>query len=382
MTKHTIHSTILLAGIMLASCIEPYQPRLSENYPDILVIDGGIDASHNKATVMLSHSMALDDTDGPALETAAQVTLEEQAGGTITLSEVETGRYEASLNIDYNKAYRLTIKTRGGKTYQSAYVPVQQTPALDSISWVPTADGVTVYANTHAAPGHPTSGYYQWNFIQSWEYTAYYFSTLVMKDGKIYQRPASEDIYRCWRTVPSTRIVIGTSRKLSADVIREFPLINVPKRSYQLSNTYTIIVEQRSITEEAYNYWLQLQKTTENVGGLFDPLPAQVTGNFTCLTDTDEPVLGYFAGSTVSEQRIFIHARDLPPYLQLNAPFPFCPVDSLPLQDGKLVHVGDNMPLIGSYGRVTIEGYTATTRECIDCTVQGGVTTKPDFWED
>lgn len=380
MTKHAIYSLLFLAGTLLTSCVEPYQPKISEDYPDLIIIDGTIDASSNKAVVILTHSMALNNTQGPNKEIAAQVILEIQGGSATTLPETEAGRYEAAgLNIDYNKQYRLTVKTRGGKSYQSAYVQVQQTPPIDSVSWRPTADGITIYANTHPPTGTTSSGYYQWSFIETWEYTSRYFSSLIMKDGKIYDRTPADDLYRCWKTVPSTQIVVTSSKKLTADVIQEFPLTVVPKASYQLSNTYSIDVQQRSLSEDAYNYWLQLQKTTQNVGGLFDPLPAQVTGNFTCLNNPEEPVLGFFSGSTVREQRIFIKVRDLPRPLQLSAPYPFCSLDSIPISE--IEHFGSSLYLVGTYGLAQPEGYLATQRSCIDCTVQGGVTTKPDFWE-
>lgn len=380
MKKHAIHSIFFLAGTLLVSCIEPYQPKISEDYPDLLVIDGTIDASGNKAVVILTHSMALDNTQGPEKETAAQVVLEEQGENPITLTETESGHYEATgLNINYNNPYRLTIKTQDNKSYQSAYEKIQQTPPIDSISWKPTTEGITIYANTHPPAGTTSSGYYQWSFTETWEYTARYYSYVIMENGVIRERTPAEDYYRCWKTVPSTQISITSSKKLSNDIIREFPITVVPKASYQLSNTYSIIVQQRSLTEEGYNYWLQLQKTTQNVGGLFDPLPAQVTGNFTCLTDPEEPVLGYFSGSTIREQRIYVRVRDLPRSLQLAAPYPFCSLDSIPIAE--LAHFGDNAYLIGPYGMAQPAGYVATQRACIDCRVQGGVVTKPDFWE-
>jgi len=381
MKKHAIPCIILLACTWLASCIEPYQPKLSEDYPDLLVIDGSIDASHHSATVIITHSMALGNTQGPEKETAAQVTLEEQSGSSVALTEGEPGHYLATgLSIDYLKSYRLTIKTKAGKSYQSAYVQVMQTPPIDSISWKPTSEGITIYANTHGRPDLNSKGYYLWNFIETWEYTSRYYSNLLFNDGVVSYRPPELDISHCWKTVPSTVISVGSTHKLSADILQEFPLIAVPKASYQLSRTYSVLVQQRSLTEEGYTYWQQLKKTTQNVGSLFDPLPAQVTGNFTCLTDPEEPVLGFFAGSTADEQRIYVHVRDLPRSLQLPAPWPFCPIDSLPITT--VLNSRGTLYLIDSYGRAAPEGYLSASRDCVDCTVQGGVTKKPDFWEE
>lgn len=379
MKKHAIHTIILLAGTLLSSCIEPYEPKDTEAYADILVIDGSIDASSNRASVAVTHAMALTSTQSPEPESGAQITVEDQAGNTYALTESKPGQYEtATLSIDVGKQYRLVVKTGNGKIYQSAYVQIQQTPPIDSISWKPNIDGITIYANTHGNSALNSSGYYQWNFIETWEYTSRYYWSLKIEDGQVVSVPANQSLFYCWKTVPSTTITVGSSKKLTADVIREFPLTLVPKGSYQLSRKYSIIVQQRSLTEEGYNYWLQLQKTTQNVGGLFDPLPARVTGNFTCVTNPDEPVLGFFTGSTVNEQRIFVNAWDLPSDLHLGAPHPYCSVDSIPV--GLISNYAD-LYLIGSYGKMLLEGYLSTSRSCVDCTVQGGVTTKPDFWQ-
>lgn len=380
MKKRAIHILLLFTGTVLAaSCVEPYQPKLSEDFKDILVIDAFLDATTRKAAVTLTHAMKLDNTQGAATESAAQVTVEEQSGSSYPLQEIQPGQYETTgLNIDFKKQYRLTVKTKDGKTYQSAYITIQQTPAIDSITWKPNDQGITLYANTHGNTALNSTGYYQWSFTETWEYTSRYYSSVIFKDGMVTLRPRELDTYYCWKTVPSTGISVGTSKKLSEDVIREFPLTRVPRGSYQLSRTYSINVQQRSLTEEGYNYWLQLQKTTENGGGLFDPLPGQVTGNFTCLNNPDEPVLGFFSGCTTDEKRLFIGIRDLPRYLQLAPPYPACAVDSIPIAVIRTI-MGE-LYLIDSYG-MGPAGYLSTARSCIDCTTMGGVTKRPEFWQ-
>jgi hypothetical protein len=383
MKQHATHILILLAGVVLASCVEPYQPTLSEHHQDILVIEADIDATAHIASVTLTHAMSLDDTLGAVAETGAQITVEEQAGSSYPLSEIKAGRYEATgLSIDLNKQYRLTVKTKAGRTYQSAYVTVQQTPAIDSISWKPNTDGITIYANTHGNPALNSTRYYQWTFSETWAYTSKYNSTNLFVDGNTPPRPLDQYVYYCWKTVSSQQILIGTSKNLVEDAVREFPLTAIPKGSYELSRKFSILVRQRSLSEEGYNYWLQLQKTTQNVGGLFDPLPAQVAGNFTCLTDPGEPVLGFFSASTADEKRIYIKVGDLPRYLQASAPYPFfCKIDSMEIYE--LTQYRGELWLIGGYDYTIAgpTGYTYAPRECIDCTLQGGVTQEPDFWE-
>jgi hypothetical protein len=143
-----------------------------------------------------------------------------------------------------------------------------------------------------------------------------------------------------------------------------------------------MLVKQVALSEEGYNYWLNLYKTTENVGGLFDPMPGQVIGNIVNVQDPSEIVVGFFSAATVQEQRIFIDKDDLPErystYLS-----PQCLIDSIMLED--LRKYPDTKLLISTIysqgGFPVLLGYTSTENSCIDCrTYGGGKLEKPDFW--
>jgi len=141
---------------------------------------------------------------------------------------------------------------------------------------------------------------------------------------------------------------------------------------------YSILVKQQSLTKEAYNFWTQLKKSTESLGGLFDPLPSQVLGNMYSENNSAEPVLGYFSGGQTSEKRIFIQFSDLPPDLKLVMP-PNCPIDTIVNDD---IRNYPNTFLIGSYGAPFPLGYIKSEGpNCMDCRDDGGVLQRPDFWE-
>ncbi len=118
-----------------------------------------------------------------------------------------------------------------------------------------------------------------------------------------------------------------------------------------------------------------LEKTTENLGGLFDPLPAQVIGNMFSEDHPAEPVMGYFSGGTVDEKRMFIVLAELPDYLKFYTPLvKGCEITVLSVQNIANT-IGDKV-LLDVFG----SGFTVTTPECGDCRAQGGVITQPDFW--
>jgi hypothetical protein len=81
----------------------------------------------------------------------------------------------------------------------------------------------------------------------------------------------------------------------------------------QLSVLYSIFVRQYALTEDGYNFLSLMQSNTESLGTIFDPQPSQLKGNIQCLTNPNEPVVGYVSAGTVQQQRIFISRNQLPP---------------------------------------------------------------------
>ncbi len=368
-----IYPLLILA---VTSCLEPYNPPAITETVDILVVDGFVNSTDHSATVQLSKATPLGDNVTPVPELNASVRVEEENGTSFTLIEEGQGRYVlGNMNLNPSKKYRLYILTNREKQYFSDYVDLKASPEIDSITWGLNrdADGIIIFANTHDDTNK--TKYYQWTFDETWEYTSQYFAALKIENGAVVPQPVN--ISRCWITKSSTEIRIAASVQLNEDVIRDFPLMFIQKGSQRISKRYSILVHQRALTKEAYDFWTQLKKTTEGLGGLFDPLPAQVLGNIYSADDSAEPVLGYFSGGNVSEKRMFINFEDLPTELKRYQTL-FCPVDSILVSE---VASHPNVLLIGSYGQPFTVGYTTSSAStCLDCRDGGGVIIRPDFW--
>jgi hypothetical protein len=203
-------------------------------------------------------------------------------------------------------------------------------------------------------------------------------------------RNANELMHTCWKTVISTKISIASTVRLAEDVVYNYPLIYLPSGSQKMQIMYSVLVRQRAISKEEYNFMDQLEKTTESVGGLFDPQPSQVPGNIHNLSDPTSPVLGYFSAGDATEKRFFLSFSELPDHLQVFPrpsgcrPDTICVFQTIPrayICGLDLVDL-DGSEIIGSalYTGPTVTGYTKTTVQCADCRSQGGTLTKPAFW--
>jgi hypothetical protein len=374
--------------VVVGACVEPYPAPDIAGELSILVVDGFMNASDGVATVRLSHTTKLTSEGEPPEEKGATVSIRTASGDSFILTEQDSGRYTADgLAIDINKQYQLYIRTDGGEEYISDYVSIKDTPPIDSVAWRPEGDGVSVMVNTHDVTGQ--SEYYRWDYVETWEYESPSVSLFKVVNKQAVYRDQDDFIYKCYRTIPSTKIFVASSVRLEEDVIRDYPLIYLPRTSGKISVLYSIMVSQRTIERAEYEFWQDMQRVTESLGGLFDSQPYEIVGNVHHLSDPSTPVLGYFSAGIVYKQRMFLDFHDLPPDLQ-KRPYSFCQYDTIcvsraasPLRHcaNELAGLSDNTPLVSAlYEGPNVWGYTMGSKYCTDCRDQGGVLTKPDFW--
>jgi hypothetical protein len=380
---------ILKPGFMaflIIGCIEPYPaPDIGENV-SIMVVDGFLNATDNSATVRLSKAVPLTNNEGYPTEKGAEVRILSEKGDSFILTEEDFGRYSAfGLNIDPSTRYQLNIRTTDNRVYTSDYISVKQTPPVDSVTWRPEEDGITIQVNTH--DDTKNSRYYLWDFTETWEYRAPWPSYYTNINKMVVPRKQEDIPQTCYKTEPSTKIIVGSTVRLSDDVVRDFPLTYIQSGTPRISVLYSIIVRQRVIDIVEYEFLQDLQRVTESVGGLFDSQPYEILGNIRS-EDTSIPVLGFFSAGFVEEKRSFVRFTDLPDNLQ-KWPYHYCELDTMCSvsatlrPDLRCVMDIDNMPensyLVASLAPY-FPGYSYTNERCADCRYQGGVLTKPDFW--
>lgn len=386
MRSRICHSALLLLGLYTIGCVEPYTIDGVAVNPDFLVVDGFVDASAGTCTVRLSRAVGLNNEQPLWAEAGATVWLESEAGTSITLSEVVDelpekggGLYLAEgISVIGEEYYTLHITLSNGRQYKSDLVRIERAAKIESLGWTSGADVVAIRVST--VPNTSSTQFYRWRFTESWQYNSPRSSNLIIRDGRPQPRAPEERIFTCYREDPSYSILIGSSQNLSVNVMRNYVVQSIPTNSIKLSTRYNLRVQQYALSEEAYTFWLNLYKTTESTGGLFDPMPGQVTGNIRNVTDPSEVVVGYFSGSTVEESSTWIERSDFPSgYIDYRPPF--CAPDTLEVS--QVFGLPEGTPLVEAvYGPTgAITGYMTASPSCIDCRIYGGgTTTKPDFW--
>ena len=395
---------VISALLFMAGCREPFNPSIVTESSNYLVVEGFLNLGEGATNIYLSRTTKVNEPGIKVPELNASLQVEGTSGLTFSLHEMGGGRYSVEgIIYDPSDEYRLRIITSDGKEYLSDFVATKATPAIDSISWKRDREGVTVYVNAH----DPTNAtrYYLWEYEETWEYRSPFTTDYDYEepDGEVINRDKSINIERCWNYGGSDQLIIGTTAKLSQDVVHLFPLLSIPEGNIKLSQLYSILVRQYALSSEAYEYLRLMKSNTESVGSIFDPQPSGLRGNIHAVEDPNEPVIGYVFAANVEEQRIFIERAEVPDWSYVFS----CPdmkfvdlnVDSL---NWNYLDIAPN-PLPKDPDLTTLnefdsvyrkppglhkpirpasdsDGWMSQKAECVDCRLRGGINIKPDFW--
>lgn len=382
MMKTVRRTWVFMLAMIVFRCVEPYDPPLNNEDINLLVVDGFLNATGDSATVSLTRTLPVKSPENLPAESGAQIWIEDDQGSIYMLTERTPGLYQGYVpGAGTHARYSLFIRTANNREYASAFVGVIETPAVDSITYSASNDGLEIAVNTHDETN--LSKNYRWTFEETYEYRAKFNSIWILDGNDSRQRPSDQSIFTCWKTNLSTGIIVASTKHLATSVVSKFPLTFIEKESQKISVTYSLLVRQQALTNEAYDYWMNLERTTENLGGLFDPLPSEVQGNIISITNPAETVIGMFSAGTVQEKRIFIDRTDLPPELSgFYQGNPDCVLDSLYNDELDQLHQSSTVVIAPIYQQgAGIIGYETTPRACGDCRVAGGTTVMPEFWE-
>ncbi|OQP50846.1 hypothetical protein A4H97_03195 [Niastella yeongjuensis] len=371
--------------ILLLCCKDKYDAPVKVPITGYLVVEGYISAE-GPVEIHLSRSIPLSDTTKLINETLAKVQLQGRDNSMFNLTETPGGNYiNTRVNLNHSQQYRLYIKSGDGKEYASDYVSVKNAPSIDSVGFVRENGGVQLYVNTHDP--YNNTWYYRWTTEETWEYHSSYYTALEFLYDSVkgypigvkWRRPDQkyvDSLFTCWSDQNSTNLILGSSAKLSLDSIHK-PLTYIEPASFKLSVLYSLLVKQYALGKEEYEYLDKMKKNSEETGNIFGRQPSELKGNIHCLSNANEPVIGYIGIANRMEKRFWIDRwRDVPDW-QYYLP---CDIMGIPVSD--INEYSNFMPTtprdISPTGDII--SYVGVTPNCVDCTLRGGKTKKPSFW--
>jgi Domain of unknown function (DUF4249) len=386
MTGSWKYAMAILFIVTVSNCRKSYEPSEIKASSHILAIDGVINIGANSSSqFVLTRSRSLIDSVTDLPELGAQVMIRSAAGAIYPLIDTGgNGTYVSQpLSLDAGQKYQLLVTISEGSKYESDPVMPKISPPIDSVDWEMVEDPsfgtqvVNVYVNSHD-PANNTK-FYRWDYIETWQHNSIYESFWALNGRYEYGLFPWETTHICWSTGHSTSIALGTTYTLSSDVISQIRMATLTKDDPKLDIKYSMLVRQYPLDQEAYTYWLSIQKNSQSLGGLFDPQPGQVPGNIHGVTNAKDPVFGFVSACSIAEKRIFISNNQVPGWksqFTLSCPLTYiAPPDPMNMVYWNYPDTAYQLYYYSS-GAMVI-----TYKYCLDCRYQGGTIVKPDFWQ-
>ncbi len=383
----------ILAVITAAmACKKPIVLAPVARVNSYLVVDGNI-SSGDSSLITLSRTVNIDDTARSNPELNARVTIEGSGGGSYPLAAAGKGDYKSAiLSLSADQKYSLKIVTADGRQYTSDFVPVRNSPAIDNVQYEIKDNGLAVTVDTHDAAD--ATHYYRWDYTATYMVESMYNSKYIVVNGDTSAlRTPEQQIFHCWLTDTSVNILLGSSAKLTEDRISKQQVAFLAPNAESLRIKFSILVKQHALTTEAFNYFDLLKRNSEQVGGVFDAQPSELTGNVHCLSDANELVIGYVTAGAVAQKRLFIDNSELPATWKPDLSY----YDGCALITELYDYVPDLAPpgyvehQVREYVYTGIEtpvdrilspkpGILSAKPYCADCTVRG-TNKQPAFWK-
>jgi Domain of unknown function (DUF4249) len=302
--------------VILACCVTNFDPKITENTPK-LVVDGVITNQPGPYRVTVQYSYPYTNNTSVRSIAGAVVEISDDKGNKETLTERGQGLYETSptgIRGIVGRSYKISIKAPDGRKYESkpellkavASIGVVSTEYQDTRS--PNFRGQFSFFVDVKDPDTPNDFYrWKWTHYNDISYCQYINTTGGNGEAIRFRNKCCGD---CWEiSACNGCIILANDRLTNGKTISKIPLGKIP---YTDITPYFIILEQYSLTAEAYQYWKMVDSQINNSGGIFDLPPATVIGNIISTTNSEEQVLGYFGASSVAIQPLRIARNNAP----------------------------------------------------------------------
>ena len=187
-----------------------------------------------------------------------------------------------------------------------------------------------------------------------------------------------------WDSANSSSINIFSTANQTEDRFEELAFHTIPLNNRRLQVMYRIKVQLEAMSENAYNYWYNIQQNSEGQGSIFAPTPSEMASNIHCITDPDIQVMGYLNAAVQTDATMYYDNR-VEGYYKPGFPFERF--------DQKVsVNQLDSMAYWYAHGFLPYQDIYESTMGiepthymwaqgiCIDCRKLGGTKDKPEGW--
>ena len=303
---------LMVSVCTLSGCIDEYEADISEEYSDLLVVEGTI-CSGKLNQFILSRTQDINSFNIPRQMVSGAKVSVHGSDGSEYIAQGSYGYYSCWIDVlNPDVKYYLRIET-DGDVYESdpqKPIPSEKIAEVNVVQHTPESN-IEVLVTPDAPFDADKANYYSWTYEETWEvhpdYTTYiYFDTKIMEP--VYD--PNQFPLRGWKSIKGSSILVGASLNYEGQHIRKLKLYDIDRGDERMFYEYSGLIQQRAISKAEYEYELARRQASSEMGGLFTPLPSALPTNIHCLT-SHKHVIGFVGcSSNTSEYRFFLSPVD------------------------------------------------------------------------
>ncbi len=389
---------IAALGVLLSAltaCVFPFEVDITQGGELPLVVEGDIIAG-DVTVIALRHVRPLNEqADEYGFDATGYI---EGKDGTRIEGETEefdwilSSTYSENLklrfdtrNLSTDQPYRLHLdlydwKTETRNSFESDWMQVVPAPVIDDISFScePDAELLWVGLSMHCNGAH----FFRWNYREDWEYHAEIDATVTYDEESGTINPfRGPGLYRCWKTVESGRTNLFSTLHQTDDRFEELNFYSIDLRDIRIQTMYRIRVKLTALSQEAYDYWQNMQQISEGQGSILSPMPSEMASNVHCLTDPDLQVIGYVSAAAVATADMYYDNSEYRFFIPTKSKFDERVEVAYTYEDSLDKYLHGYLPYSAIYRMSDVpESFMWAPATCIDCRRMGGDTTRPEDW--
>lgn len=293
---------IMITALLVHSCITPYDPDIKDSKTRI-VIEGLISNLPGPQKVRITNSASYsNDSEGTNIGIeGATVYVTDDLENRINYMDAGRGNYQTDDSFQgvIGRSYQLHVITSDKNEYISEPDLLKPVPQIDSIYWEYNREKkqINVYVDLTDAPVVGDGYLWKWQHYEQVEFCKLSELFVPSGVGDPVWLPCRTCCTKCWDIVQCRSCVnIAGDQYINGKKVRKQLITAVP---YNNRSPYYMIIEQRSLTNNAYQFWNSVKVQTSSTGGPFDAAPAPVIGNIKNVANAKEKVLGFFGASAI-----------------------------------------------------------------------------------
>lgn len=353
MRSHRLYGILLF--LIVYGCVAPLEIR-DDIRQRLIVVDGLVTNEDVPYVVTLYHTTTDVNANLKDPITGANVSIEDDAGVIVTLTETIPGRYEtdpAELKGAEGRSYKLKVTTPEGQVLESTWEKMYRNGEVNSIDLRhlpgvlipeepdPTYDPLTsekdafdIHIDATGTSGEPNLFMWRWKGT----YHIHTYPEEVVRPTS--QTPGSDDpvifipnplscsgfieedstLVRvgdcfccdCWITETDAVVHLSSPEFTSNARAVGVKITRLPINGIRWYEKYHIEISQITLSPNTYRFWNLVRAQQRAPGDIFQPNGVRVTGNITCVNDPDIEVLGIFGASSIVRKGLYILPSDIP----------------------------------------------------------------------